>query len=207
MFRHILSTFSSSLYIVPVVISSLLWNIPRFLELETCYVNTTLAIQPSVCPTALRLSTSYTRNRISKIETNNIIIPHLRDYILLSNFLVMTLLPFLLLSVFNYLLFKTIRRSGEVNQKTTARQRRDQKIAAILILLVAVFGICNFVRIITNVYEVKFLFLYTLWFLWHELSSTNSNSGTMYYESTISPSGESCLLQCVLCSEVNAQLS
>ena len=67
----------------------------------------------------------------------------------------MTLIPFLLLSVFNYLLFKTIRQSGRVNQKTSLRQKRDQKIAAILILLVTVFASCNFVRIVTNVYEVK----------------------------------------------------
>ena len=67
----------------------------------------------------------------------------------------MTLIPFLLLSVFNYLLFKTIRQSGRINQKTSLRQKRDQKIAAILILLVSVFACCNFVRIVTNVYEVK----------------------------------------------------
>ena len=77
-----------------------------------------------------------------------------RDYILISNFTVMTLIPFLLLSVFNYLLFKTIRHSGRINQKTSLRQKRDQKIAAILILLVTVFASCNCVRIVTNVYEV-----------------------------------------------------
>ena len=42
-----------------------------------------------------------------------------------------------------------------INQKTSLRQKRDQKIAAILILLVSVFACCNFVRIVTNVYEVK----------------------------------------------------
>ena len=139
-----MSSFSSRVYILPVVISTLIWNIPRFLELETCFTNTTEAGltpgTPSVCPTQLRLSLSYTR-----------------DYILLANFFAMTLLPFLLLSVFNFLLFRTIRASGRVNQKSTSRQRRDQKIAAILILLVTVFGSCNFVRIITNVYEVKYV--------------------------------------------------
>ena len=141
-FRNFFSSLSSRFYIVPVVISAVVWNIPRFMELETCFINTTEAgltsTRPAVCPTELRLSLSYTR-----------------DYILLANFVVMTLLPFLLLSVFNFLLFRTIRASGRVNQKSTSRQRRDQKIAAILILLVTVFGSCNFVRIITNVYEVN----------------------------------------------------
>ena len=145
-FRNFLSSLSSRFYIVPVVISAVVWNIPRFMELETCFTNTTEAgltsRRPDICPTQLRLSLSYTR-----------------DYILLANFVVMTLLPFLLLSVFNFILFRTIRTSGRVNQKSTSRQRRDQKIAAILILLVAVFGSCNFVRIITNVYEVNDLFV------------------------------------------------
>ena len=58
-FRNILSSFSSRIYIVPVVLSTSLWNIPRFLELETCSENMTgLA---TICPTELRLSISYTR--------------------------------------------------------------------------------------------------------------------------------------------------
>ena len=111
------------------------------MELETCYTNTTEATGASrltICPTELRQSVSYTR-----------------DYILLSNFLVMTFIPFILLAVFNYLLFRTIRKSSRANQETTDRHRRDQKIAAILTLLVAVFGVCNSVRIVTNVYEVR----------------------------------------------------
>ena len=78
-----------------------------------------------------------------------------RDYILIANFLMMALIPFLLLALLNYMLFRTIQDSGKKNRKTTTRQKRDQKIATILILVVLVFGCCNFVRIITNMYEVR----------------------------------------------------
>ena len=41
MFCHIiflrLTSFSSALNILPVVLFSLLWNVSRFLELDTCY--------------------------------------------------------------------------------------------------------------------------------------------------------------------------
>ena len=138
---HWFCTFSSIIYIVPVIFLTVLWNIPRFMELKTCYRirNISGSIKlPEICPTFLRKNLSYTR-----------------DYILIANFLVMALIPFLLLAVLNYLLFRTIQDSGKKNRKTTTRQKRDQKIAAILIFVVLVFGCCNFVRIITNMYEVR----------------------------------------------------
>jgi hypothetical protein len=38
--------------------------------------------------------------------------------------------------------------------QTTTRQKRDQSIAMILVLIVVVFTSCNVIRIIVNVYEV-----------------------------------------------------
>ena len=77
-----------------------------------------------------------------------------RDYILIANFIGMALIPVILLSVFNYRLFRKIQLSGQRNKKTTTRQARDHKIAAMLIFVVLVFTLCNSVRIITNLYEV-----------------------------------------------------
>lgn len=99
---------SSAVYIVPVIIFTLLWNLTRFAELTTCYTERNVTtpwtgaeglvprtvLVPQVCPTALRKSLSYTR-----------------DYILIANFLVMALLPFILLAVLNYRLYRTIRVS------------------------------------------------------------------------------------------------
>ena len=74
-----------------------------------------------------------------------------RDYILIGNFVVMVLLPFLLLCFLNSGLYHFI--SKRVNVATT-RQKRDQGIATILIIIVAVFGCCNIPRVVTNLYEV-----------------------------------------------------
>ena len=64
----------------------------------------------------------------------------------------MSLIPFLMLTSLNFSLFRTIQRSG---LSPGARKRRDQGIAAMLILVVLVFGLCNVIRIVINVYEVR----------------------------------------------------
>ena len=38
------------------------------------------------------------------------------------------------------------KESSLLNQKKTSRQKRDQKIASVLVLIVIAFGICNIVR-------------------------------------------------------------
>ena len=64
-----------------------------------------------------------------------------------------------MLTSLNFSLFRTIQRSGlssqQAGQRSGARQRRDQGIAAMLILVVLVFGLCNVIRIVINVYEVR----------------------------------------------------
>ena len=51
-----------------------------------------------------------------------------RDYILTANFLMMLLLPLVLISVMNTLIFLTIRRSSRNVTHVTSRQRRDRKV-------------------------------------------------------------------------------
>ena len=46
-------------------------------------------------------------------------------------------------------------RAGALAAQTTTRQKRDQSIAMIMILIVVVFTSCNVVRIVVNVYEVR----------------------------------------------------
>ena len=114
---------------------------------------------PDVCPTELRMQVSYSRQRIFNI-TNNIIVDLFisRDYILIVNFILMSLIPILIVTFLNFSLFRTIQRSGlscqQRGPRAGARQKRDQGIATMLILVVLVFGLCNVIRIVINVYEV-----------------------------------------------------
>lgn len=187
--RHWFTSLSSAIYVVPVVIFTLIWNIPHFTELNTCYkmmnmtmvsingsMNTTLVPVPRLCPSSLRTNLSYTR-----------------DYIFIANFLGMALIPFALLAIINFKLFRTIKASTLRCPKTNRRQKRNQKIASLLILLVAVFGCCNMVRIITNFYEVCHIAIYgrrggrwPVWcdlitFLSHLLLILNSSSNIVIY--------------------------
>ena len=72
-------------------------------------------VNVSICATEMRDNTDY-----------------VRYYILLANFLVMLLVPFIILSVLNTLLYKAVKRTGSVYKRTSSRQRRDQSIAVIL---------------------------------------------------------------------------
>ena len=147
--------YSSWFFILPVLTTTLLWNIPRFAELKTCFKannseissaticedqNSSTGILPecelSVCPTQMRKHISYCR-----------------DYILIANFVIMVLLPFLLLCILNSRLYHFI--SKNTIKVTTIRQKRDQRIATILIVIVGVFGCCNIPRVVINLYEVN----------------------------------------------------
>ena len=143
-----ISSISSSVYILPTIILSIIWNIPRFNELYTCIkrgnesfhiseVSSNVTGTLSVCMTSMRENPSYTR-----------------DYILLANFFLMAFLPFLILIITNSLIYKTITSVSNLNKKTSSRQKRDQSIAMILVGIVIVFGFCNTFRIIINLYEV-----------------------------------------------------
>ena len=118
----------------------------------------------TTCLMSVRLSSeckSHTAGNESGPSTKYILIDlHVsRDYILIVNFILMSLIPFLMLTSLNFSLFRTIQRSGlscqQARQRSGARQRRDQGIAAMLILVVLVFGLCNVIRIVINVYEVR----------------------------------------------------
>jgi len=143
------SSFSSIVYIIPTILLSIVWNIPRFNELYTCVkrgnesfkasevvINTTTE-EYSICLTDLRKDPRYIKN-----------------YILLANFFFMAFLPFMILIITNSLIYKTITNISQVNRKSTSRQKRDQSIAMILVGIVIVFGVCNTFRIIVNLYEV-----------------------------------------------------
>ena len=101
---------------------------------NTSYQEATL----SICSSDLRDDTNY-----------------VRYYILLANFIVMALVPLLILSVLNTLLYKAVSRSGSIQaRRSSRRNKRDQSIALILIGIVIVFAFCNVFRIIINLYEV-----------------------------------------------------
>ena len=152
----------SSVFILPVTLFSICWNIPKFFELKTCYfpidyenneTNTQIRniskqdgqsekieVLPQVCATELRDSYTYCR-----------------DYLLISNFILMAFIPFILLLFLNSLTFRSIRISTINNSRTTNRQRRDHRIAKMFTVIVLIFFLCNTPRMILNIWEVSWL--------------------------------------------------
>ena len=149
--------YSIMLYIFPVILLAGTFNISRFYELETCLkVNKTQVLnftskvsqevivngssqspcKVSICPTVMRKSLSYCR-----------------DYILIANFVMMKFIPLLVLSAVNIYRFITV--SARSITKTSSRQKRDQRIARILIVIVLVFTCCNVPRAFIDLYEVN----------------------------------------------------
>ena len=88
-----------------------------------------------ICPTELRKNVFY-----------------IRYYILLGNFVVMVLIPFVLLISLNSFLYKIIIRKRIL--RSSSRQTRDQRIAMILITIVLIFMVCSIPRVVINGYEV-----------------------------------------------------
>jgi len=99
---------SSAVYTIPVIVIAVVWNIPRFGELSTCYAdsnntqkwrkedNTTDIfvgdMVAHLCPTSLRTDVVYEFG-----------------FILVANFILMVALPACLLAYFNISLFQAIK--------------------------------------------------------------------------------------------------
>ena len=120
--------------------------------------------QLTLCATKLRQNLSYCR-----------------DYILIGNFLVMVLLPLLLLGLLNGHIYHVLSQSSR-RSSIKGRDKRDQRIATILVTIVIIFGCCNIPRVTINLFEVRLLLL-VLFVDWlpvkpktHILSSYNSFS-------------------------------
>ena len=126
-----------------------IWNIPRVAELRTCYMTNGTEVfnacddfenyencELDVCPTELRLNLSYCR-----------------DYILIGNFIMMVLLPFILISTLNGCIFHYIRTKRISINKV--RQNSHQTVGAIFLVIVLAFSVCNIPRVVTNTYEVN----------------------------------------------------
>ena len=127
-----IKTHNETVHIGPTMFYSILTNSSDLEDLEIVY-----PVKYSICPTEMRDNHSY-----------------IRDYILLANFIVMAFLPFLILTVINTMLYKTITRTNSTNKRSNNRQKRDQGIAMILAGIVVVFAFCNVFRIVINLYEV-----------------------------------------------------
>ncbi len=76
-----------------------------------------------------------------------------RDYVLLVNSFALAFIPMIVLIVLNSLIYRTIARATRLHNAISSNQRRDHKVAMMLIAIVAVFVVCHSMRSFINGYE------------------------------------------------------
>ena len=141
-----LCTFGRArLYVIAIVICATLYNIPRFFEVtwKECpatFINgTRLTDECVMCvlPTDLRSDQIY-----------------VKVYIWWMYLIVMFILPFLALTVFNLLIYVQVRRANKERQRLTSTQKREIGLAVMILCVVVVFFICNTLAMVINILEM-----------------------------------------------------
>ena len=136
-------------YILPIVLFSIIYNIPKFFEIETVYLeheewgldtngtnSSTIIVYPWLNATALRRDPAYSKY-----------------VVFILNFVVMGLIPVLLLSVLNFFIYRSISRATASHNNISSAHRRDGTMARLLMAIVIVFLCCHSTKIIVNFYE------------------------------------------------------
>ena len=128
-------TYGKSKWGVAAVISfSLLYNIPRFFEIS--WEETEEGI-PRPQATSLRQDAYY-----------------ISIYITWMYLVFMYVLPFGGLSILNLLIFLDVRRSNKNLSTMSAHEKKEVRLAVMLMIVVLVFLICNVLPLIVNILEV-----------------------------------------------------
>jgi len=136
-------------YIIPIILFSILYNLVKFFEIETIYLTheewvtydngtniSTTTVFPWLNATNLRRDPAYA------------------EYVVfVLNFLVMGLLPVLLLSCLNFMIYRSISRATTTHNNISSAHRRDNTMARLLMAIVIVFLSCHSTKIIVNFYE------------------------------------------------------
>jgi len=74
-------------------------------------------------------------------------------YVLIGNFLVMSLVPMVLITTINFLIYKKIHKATVAHNTISANQRSDSVMATLLFSIGFVFVICHSTKLVTNGYE------------------------------------------------------
>jgi len=142
-FYKISHKWRSSLYIVPILILSLLYNIPKFFELRVAErENSTLALENvtdfEIKPTDLRLNHLY-----------------INVYLIYLNLIVNGLVPFISILVLNICIYLQIVQIQKGNVVSNVRSNQQEiRLSQISVAITGVFILCHSVKWIPNIWEL-----------------------------------------------------
>lgn len=127
----------AKIYVLAVALFSVVYNLPRFWEVsyKECNIEDTFFV--IVAPSALRQSRFY-----------------IQIYIMWLYLLIMYLIPFLSLMVFNSFIYEKVRAANHERKRLSRSQRKEIGLAVMLLVVVTVFFLCNVLAFIINVLEL-----------------------------------------------------
>ncbi|CAB3385042.1 Hypothetical predicted protein [Cloeon dipterum] len=126
------------IYVVLIVLFSVLYNTPRFFEVERVS-----DVLPPHNTTVYMVSASALRNHPLYITI----------YVNWSYLLVMYFVPFLALAVFNCAIYMQVRKANAERQRLSRLQKKEIGLATMLMCVVVVFFMCNILPLVNNVLE------------------------------------------------------
>ncbi|XP_059087497.1 FMRFamide receptor-like [Tigriopus californicus] len=146
---HPLKHFSAKKFLLLIsAILAVLYNIPKFYELERKVMN----------------GTNVTVVSGSALRSNPIYVTY---YIFWSKFILIEVIPYFIILVLNSLIIGKIWKStqfrkrfvnceNEIDPDMTSRQKREANLGVVLISISILFILCQSVKIIPDMYEVAF---------------------------------------------------
>ncbi|XP_040578439.2 FMRFamide receptor [Lepeophtheirus salmonis] len=125
--------------VVTTVLFAAIYNIPRFFEITrtTVYDPKTQANISQVNATDLRRNSTY-----------------ISVYITWMYLVVMYIIPFSCLAMFNLLIYRAIRAANTMRAKLSRHQKREISSATMLMCVVWAFFICNILPLVVNILEL-----------------------------------------------------
>jgi len=141
-------SYNGFLYVCPIILFSLIYNIPKFFEVRTRCSITVASINGSSM--AHWVSDKYIWDK-SEVRSETKYMTYIT-----ANCIVMGLLPMLFLTILNWLIFRAISRARALHASLMSgnAHRRDSTMATVLTSIVIIFVVCHTPKAALNIYEV-----------------------------------------------------
>ncbi|KAK7087045.1 G-protein coupled receptor activity protein [Halocaridina rubra] len=154
----------AKIYVVAVALFSVLYNLPRFWEVtyQECIMPDDRFV--IVVPSSLRQNPFY-----------------IQIYIMWMYLLIMYLVPFLSLLIFNSFIYKEVRAANHERQRLSRLERKEIGLAVMLLVVVTVFFLCNVLAFILNVLELLDISVDNLTITSNLLVTVNSSVNFIIY--------------------------
>lgn len=149
-----------------IMTMSIIYNIPRFLEVEHAEIY------------SAELNRTIYKVVASQLRVNKL---YYEVYHIWLYLLVMYFIPFLVLTILNIYIWRTVRRANRERQILSRKQEGEFSLAIMLLCVVTVFLMCNILALIVNIIEYFDIFFSALVRVSNLLITVNSSVNFVIY--------------------------